>query len=144
MVSFLYLALSYYVQHDQFFCTFSFTLTERSTLESSFFALVILDTPFLAATSNQFMADLGFFWECGPMGSYSPSVLIQPQLHGERRAGCGRSVWPQTWPPWKAALLTCCSRASQCGRNSQHRRFLCKELLPGLVDICTGAGAVIN
>ena len=31
-----------------------------------------------------------------------------------------------------------------CGRNSEHRRFLCKEVLPGLVDVCAHVGLVIN
>ena len=37
------------------------------------------------------------------------------QLLGEGSTGCGTTVWPQTWPPWKTALLTCCSRAASVG-----------------------------
>jgi len=44
-----------------------------------------------------------------------PSVVHiihhQSWLTQEGSTGRETQVWPQTWPPWKTTLLTCCSRA---------------------------------
>ena len=42
-------------------------------------------------------------------GSYNPlSVLSHAP---EKEAQVETQIWPQTWPPWKTTLLTCCCRA---------------------------------
>jgi len=59
---------------------------------------------FLAAISNRhIVVGLGNMVQCG---SYHQSC---PTWEGS--TGCETWVWPQTWPPWKTAHLTCCSRA---------------------------------
>ena len=50
------------------------------------------------------------FSKCGLMWfNHSPDLL--------REGGIGTNACPQTYPPWKTVLLTCCSKAACVGGN---------------------------
>ena len=83
-------------------------LTGRAVHRSAAFVLAAATTPSLAAMRDQFIAGLGYFWncKCGPMWFI---ISLDPPPSTWRRKYRLSDKWP--WPAWKTTLLTCCSRA---------------------------------
>ena len=97
--------------------SFSFTLAESSTLESSPFALAsgISMTPLLAAARDQLIAGLGCFLKCGQMWFVYSTICLDPTPTTWRWK---HRVWSKCLPPNMTTLencLTCCSRAVRVG-----------------------------
>ena len=95
-------------------------MTESSTLETSFFALTVFDTPFLAATSNQLITGLGSLWKCRPMWLIE-SFCFDPTPAARRRKTRLREKY---LAPDMNALKNSSSnmllKSSLCWRNSQN------------------------
>ena len=78
-------------------------------------------------------------------GWYRPSlVLIHPQLLGEGSTGCGISVWPPDMTTLEGSPLDMLYQCCRCWWNLLLRGLLCKEFLPGYVDISAGACSVMH
>ena len=74
--------------------------------------------------------------------SYIPSVFTHTQSVGGSNTGAGSSVFPQMWPTWQTALLTCSCRAARVGGICCTELFSWKELPSCMVHLGASAGYV--